>query len=84
MRGRGLGVACVVVGLGSLAIGGTLAALDLGALYTDISADPLGPGPENGKETSREILWHVGLAAAGVPVTSIGWFLIRRSRAGRR
>ena len=84
MGRRGFGALCVFVGLASLAIGGVLAALDLGAVYTDMAADPFGPAPDNAKQTSHDILWHVLLGAAGVPIASVGWFLLRRAKSRSR
>ena len=79
---RGVGVAILMTGVATMGIGATLAAMDLGKLYQEAAGDPDGVGaPEDDAEgIARSILGRVGLAAAGLPFTMVGVFMLRRAQ----
>ena len=91
MGRRGLGLAFLLAGIATMAIGGVLSAMELGELYQSVAADPMRESSDggDGHAESSAILRHVAIAALGVPFAGIGTFMLRRAawrdqRGGRR
>ncbi|HHN77079.1 MAG TPA: hypothetical protein ENK11_00185 [Phycisphaerales bacterium] len=80
---RPIGWILVIVGGVVVVSGAVNAVLELGAIYTRVSEDPLSePAVSEARRGSR-MLWSAGYGAVGVLALGVGLVSVRRGRRGR-
>jgi hypothetical protein len=81
MGRRATGFVFLLCGIAAMAVGATLAVLEIGALYQGVAADPMAdPEIDEKNERPERILWRVGIAAGGVVPAGIGLAMLRSKR----
>ncbi|MBZ0173157.1 MAG: hypothetical protein K8E66_12305 [Phycisphaerales bacterium] len=79
-------IGCVLIIVGALLVctGAVNAVLEFGAIYTQVSDDPLAEPVVDEEARAGRMLWHAGYGVAGLVPLGIGTVLVKfgRRRSG--
>lgn len=80
---RLIGWILIIVGALLVSTGAVNAVQEFGAIYSQVSDDPLAEPDVAEEERASRMLWHAGYAAAGLVPLGVGAMLVRFGRRPR-